>query len=385
MSDLALDFFEQKKHRLLNTVHTWLLVAGSLILLAVCAWVFFGSTGIVYAAIFGGISLFMASKASPQIVLRMYKARETSRNEFPVGHEILDTLVNRAGLETRPGLYVIPSKMLNAFAVGRKDNAAIAMTDSLIQSMTQRELAGILAHEMSHIKNEDVRVMAIADMVSRFTSLMSTFGSFALFANLPSVLFGIGTAVPWLAVILLMGAPTIGSMLQLALSRSREYDADLGAVMLTGDPDGLASALVKLEKMQDKNWEGMVLPGGRMPAPSVLRTHPKTEDRVERLMALKQGPEVIAEVAQGGVNRPDIIPIEIRQQLPKANSTVPKIRKKWGRGEDSRYSEYASLLNTNSPKPVIDGKNADKKASENPVNPADSKPRVRIRSGGVYW
>lgn len=381
MTNIAIDFFEQKRHKALNTLHTWILVGGSLSLLAFCAWVFFGLSGIFYAAAFGAVSLFMARRISPQMVLKMYKAKQTTPNNFPVGHEILNQLVERAGLETRPGLYIIPSKILNAFAVGRLDNSAIALTDKLVRSMNQRELAAIMAHEMAHIKNEDIKVMAIADMVSRFTSLLSTFGTFALFANL----IGFFTAIPWLAVLILMGAPTIGSLLQLALSRAREFDADLGAVMLTGDPDGLASALTKLEKLQGRNWEGMVLPGGRTNVPSALRTHPKTEDRIERLMALKEKPEVISDIAKGEASRPNIIPETLRKKLPKAKSPVPKIRKKWGRGEDTRYAEYASLLNTDAPKPMIKGKKAELPAADEPINPATDNPRIRITRGGVYW
>ena len=91
-------------------------------------------------------------------------------------------------------------------------------------------------------------------------------------------------------MLVLIAAPTVGGLLQMALSRTREFDADLGAAMLTGDPDGLASALRKLERAHGKLWEGLMLPGGRIPDPSVLRTHPHTEERVARLMALKAAP-----------------------------------------------------------------------------------------------
>ena len=94
--------------------------------------------------------------------------------------------------------------------------------------------------------------------------------------------------MPWLAVLVLLAAPTVGGLLQMALSRTREFDADLGAAMLTGDPDGLASALQKLERVQGRRWENMFLPGGRTPDPSVLRTHPLTADRIARLKALKK-------------------------------------------------------------------------------------------------
>ncbi len=369
-------------------VHTWLLVGGSLILLAACAYVFFGASGIVYAAVFGGISIFMASRISPAVVLKMYKAQPVNRNEFPAGHQILDQLVERSGLEHRPALYIVPSNMMNAFAVGRRNNSVVAMTDKLVRAMSQRELAGIMAHEISHIRNEDIKVMAIADMVSRFTSMMSTFGTFSLLANLPSVLFGGGTAVPWSVVVILIGAPTVGGLLQLALSRTREYDADLGAVMLTGDPDGLASALVKLEKAQGRPWEGMILPGGRVPAPSLLRTHPKTEDRLERLMALKKMPDDIGELGDIAAERPlreDTHAEAERRELPRKSSPVPKIQRKWGRGEGSKYADYATLLNTNKPPQIEYTDHEDHPGSSESLNEANGKPRIRITRGGVWW
>lgn len=385
MAAPGIDFFEQRKHAFINTLHTWLLVGGSLALLAVTASVFFGADGVLYAAIFGGISLFLATRVSPQIVLRMYKAQEVNRSQFPAGHAMLDKLVERSGLDRRPGLYIVPSNMLNAFAVGRRSNSAIAMTDRLVRSMSQRELAGIMAHEVTHIVNQDIRVMAIADMVSRFTSMMSTFGMFALFANLPSILMGTGIAVPWLAVLLLMSAPTIGGLMQLALSRTREYDADLGAAMLTGDPEGLASALVKLEKAQGQHWEGMVLPGGRIPNPSLLRTHPRTEDRIERLMALRQTPEIVEKVARRELPPEEIVPEELRAGLPQRRSPVPRIRRQWGRLEGSKYAQLAGVYQNSGTVPLTSGAEGERPACDGPICPASGKPRIRISRGGVWW
>ena len=384
METISINHFRQKQHSLLNLVHTWLLVGGSLFLLVLCAYAFLGITGVIYAAIFGGVSLFMASRISPQVVLKMYKAQKISPEQFSEGHHILARLADRAGLESKPELYIVPSNMMNAFAVGRKDNAAIAMTDRLIRMMTRRELAGIMAHEMAHIRNEDVKVMAIADMVSRFTSLVSTFGIVSLLANLPSILFGGGVAVPWLLVVMLISAPTIGGLLQLALSRTREFDADLGAVMLTGDPDGLASALEKLEKAQGRNWEGMVLPGGRVPNPSILRTHPKTEDRIERLMALKEtvqtGDQIPTTPMGDAVIAPDDPSREHRRPSP-----VPGIKRKWGRGEDSKYADYASLLNTSQIEKITDPETENETASPVGIDAVTTRPRVRLTRGGVWW
>lgn len=101
-----------------------------------------------------------------------------------------------------------------------------------------------------------------------------------------------------------MLAPTIGTFLQLALSRSREYDADLAAAQLSGDPVGLASALETMQRRQGSLWESIVLPGGRMPDPSLLRTHPKTEDRIARLLDLKANPEPEVETGETRVRLP---------------------------------------------------------------------------------
>lgn len=287
----TIDIFARRRNRFMNTLHTWLLAGGSLLLLGVTAWTFGGVTGIVYAVIFGGISMWLVRRVSPQMVLAMYKAQPVSEADFPVGVAMVAELSRRAELLVVPQLYVIPSNMLNAFAVGRRDNAVIAVTDALARTLTQREFAGVLAHEISHIAHEDVRVMAFADMVARFTSFMSTVGLISLFLNLLGFASGYEAQVPWLGVLVMLSAPTIGGLLQLALSRTREFDADLGAAILTGDPDGLASALKKLERAQGRLWEGIVLPGGRVPNPSVLRTHPLTAERVARLSALKGAAE----------------------------------------------------------------------------------------------
>jgi heat shock protein HtpX len=226
----------------------------------------------------------MSARLSPELVLKLYKARPMPEEDFPEGHRILRQLSARAGLPSAPDLYYVPSQLMNAFAVGKRDDAAVAVTDALIRGLSPRQFAGVLAHEMSHIRNEDLKVMALADMVSRLTAVMSTTGLFLLLLNLPGLIAG-GAGVPWAGIALLWAAPTIGALMQLALSRAREYDADLDAVALTGDPEGLASALLKLEKSQGRQWE-MMLPGGRVPQPSVLRSHPKTSERVRRLLAL---------------------------------------------------------------------------------------------------
>jgi heat shock protein HtpX len=147
----------------------------------------------------------------------------------------------------------LPSRILNAFAVSAPKQSAIALTDGLIRQLSDRELVGQLL----------------------------------LILNLPLVLTG-AAVINWWAILLLIFAPNLSALAQLALSRTREFDADLNAVRLTGDPQGLASALVKIEQLQGVWMERVLLPGRRVPEPSLLRTHPHTEDRINRLAALKR-------------------------------------------------------------------------------------------------
>jgi heat shock protein HtpX len=213
------------------------------------------------------------------MVLGLYKARALAPDELPEVHGVLRELAKRAELPAIPQLCYVPSKILNAFAVGKREDSAIAVTDGLVRGMTMRQLSGILAHETAHIRSGDLKVMALADVLTRVTYSMAMLGLIGI-----PFLFG-DIEIPLLGILLLIFAPTIGGLLQLALSRTREYDADLDGAALTGDPAGLASALETLERRQGRIWEGL-FPAGRMPNPSLLRTHPATKDRIARLMTL---------------------------------------------------------------------------------------------------
>jgi heat shock protein HtpX len=217
--------------------------------------------------------------------MRMFRARPLGQAEAGQLGEIVERLSARAGLPAVPKLNLIPSNTLNAFAVGRPDDAAIALSSGLFEKLSLREVAGILAHEVSHIASNDLWIMGLADVFSRMTQVMSWFGVILLLFNLPALASG-GEGVPWLVIALLYFAPTLGSLLQLALSRTREYDADIAGAELLGDPVALASALQKLEHYQGTMWEDMFPTGRRIPVPSLLRTHPSTEERVRRLLEL---------------------------------------------------------------------------------------------------
>jgi heat shock protein HtpX len=284
-----IDAAVQQRHNRRNTLHTILLIAGTGLIMGVLAYTMFGWIGLLGAAVFGAFGIISLGRVSPKMVLGLYKARPLLPDEAPELHQIMRELSKRADLPSVPMLHYVPTKMMNAFAVGHRNDSAIAVTDGLLRAMNMRQIAGILAHEVAHIKSGDLKVMGLADVLNRITSLLSNLG----LIGVPLVL-GTGLNIPILGLVLMIAAPTLGGLLQLGLSRAREYDADLDGASLTGDPEGLASALKVLEEKQGGKWEGLVLPGSRLPQPSMLRTHPKTEDRIKKLMALRgQGGEQI--------------------------------------------------------------------------------------------
>ncbi len=274
------------RHKVMNLLHSALLLGGMVLLLAVCGWVVAGWEGVVWAFVAGAVGLVISPRVSPHLVLSLFGARRLGYREAPRLFDVVAAVAGRAGLPRPPDLYYVPSAALNAFAVGRRDTAAIAVTDGLLRALSLRELAGVLAHEISHIRNNDILVMGLADTVASLTRFMSLFGMMLLILNLPLTMLE-QEPVPWGLALLLTAAPLAGALLQLALSRTREFDADLDAARLTGDPVGLAAALERIERVQGGFSEGLFLPGRRRSAdPSLLRTHPDTRERIRRLLEM---------------------------------------------------------------------------------------------------
>ena len=275
-----------RRHKLLNLAQSLLLLAGMLGIFAICAWAVWGADGILWALLGGGLGLLLTPTVAPEWVMRFYRARRLRPGDLPELQRLLERLAERAELPATPALYYLPSPLLNAFAVGNARGAAIAVSDGLLRHLGAREVAGVLAHEISHVRSNDLWLMNLADLMSRLTSLMSWLGLLLLLLNLPALVLG-RAGVPWLLVAVLIVSPTLVGLLQLALSRAREFDADLDGALLTGDPDGLAAALARLDRLQGRYWEDILLPSRRMPEPSLLRTHPPTEERIARLRALR--------------------------------------------------------------------------------------------------
>lgn len=267
-----------------NILHSVILVGGIALLAATSAFLFFGWVGVLWTFIGVGVVILISPRIAPQAIMRMYKARPIDPKSGTRVTKLVEALARRADLPRAPSVFVIPSNMINAFALGSRDSATIALTTGMLTRLDTRQLTGVLAHEISHIRNGDLWIMNVADIFSRITLLLAYMAMFVVVLALLG-----GVSLPLIPILLLLGAPTVSTLLQLALSRSREYDADAGGARLSGDPEGLALALTHLERTQGRMWEHMATPGRGVPAPSILRTHPDTEERVRRLLSMDRG------------------------------------------------------------------------------------------------
>jgi heat shock protein HtpX len=287
----------QSTHRSRNFAHTVILIAGIGFVVFASSMLLFGWIGSVVAVVSLTAMLMLAPSVPPEFALRLYRAQPIDPALAGRLDDVMAELARRAGLPFRPSLYVIPSMTLNAFSTGSPERSAIAVTEGLLRRLSMRETVAVLAHEVAHIRNNDLKIMALADVMTRFTFILSYVAVALAVMNVLAMLVGDPT-MPWIAIVLLYLAPTISSLLQLALSRAREYDADRTAVELTSDPVGLGSALRRIERYTGNVWEDLLLPvpARRVPQPSLLRTHPSTSDRVARLIELQgrsQGPTLV--------------------------------------------------------------------------------------------
>ena len=250
------------------TVYIGLIIGGELLAIAV----FFS------VIIFYFVNPYIAS----QFILRMYNAQAIPYSSAPVLYDMLDQLSSRAGLSFSPKLYYVPSSAINSFTVGQSSRSIIAISDGILQQLNYEEISGILGHEISHIKNEDIRVMIFADISGRLIKIFSFMGQLLILISLPFILLGHMT-INWLPLFIIIFAPFISDLIQLALSRVREYEADLGSALLLGDARPLISALNKISYYEHRYIKSLITPFYKIPEPSLLRTHPRTEERINRL------------------------------------------------------------------------------------------------------
>jgi heat shock protein HtpX len=271
-----------------NTVKTALLLGTMSALLMLIGQALGGAGGLVLGFMFAAVTNLGSYWFSDKIVLRMYNAQEVGR-----GHrlyDVVDRLAKRAGLP-QPRCYVIPDASPNAFATGRNpEHAAVAATEGVLRLLTDDELEGVLAHELAHVKHRDILISSVAATLAAAIMMISRFAMF----------FGGGSgdgrdnrANPFALLATIIVAPIAAMLIQAAISRSREFDADAGGALIAGGPNGLVSALRKIEVAAKQ------LPLDASPATAhmfiinpfsasrllgLFSTHPPTADRIQALL-----------------------------------------------------------------------------------------------------
>ncbi len=276
-------------HRFHNFLQTVSIISAMALLLGLSAELLLGEGAFLWAVFTTVFTLLLRPQVPIKLMMRFYRAQPISYYESPKLVEVVESLALKAKLTTIPKLYYIPSSVTNAFTVGTQSESAIAVTDGLLRRLSTRELTNVLAHEISHLKHHDINVMGLADLVSRLTRLMSSVGLILIIFSFPLFLFS-EIELSLVGVMLLIIAPVCINFLQAALSRTREYSADIGAIELTGDPGGLASALNKVYNFDVNRLQSVFTHKGA--EPSLLRSHPPTEERVRRLLALQKEKEM---------------------------------------------------------------------------------------------
>lgn len=276
----------------------------TLIVYYICIAFDLGSASIVIALAFSIISTFVTYYNSDKIVLASCRARPATKSEDQKLVNILDALVISAGLSNKPRLYVVEDAQPNAFATGRNpENSVICVTTGLLDKLEYYELEGVIAHELGHIKNYDIRLSAVISVMVGFIVMITDFLSRSFLwrdfdDNDSDSKFGGILAI--FGILLMILSPIFAKLLQLAVSRRREFLADATAAELTRNPEGLISALIKISsdpnelKTASSSTAHMYISEpfrknahGRKKKTSWFSTHPSTEDRIEALKNIK--------------------------------------------------------------------------------------------------
>lgn len=281
----------------MNTIKTVGLMALLTALLVYVGGAIGGRAGMVYAFVFAGIMNFVSYWFSHKIVLAMYGARPVTEAQAPELYYIVRTLSQKAGMPM-PKVYIIPSETPNAFATGRNPkNGVVAVTEGIMRLLTRDELAGVIAHELAHIRHRDILTGTIVATIAGAISMLAQMAHWAL-------LFGGGRrdddegGNPFASIIMIIIAPIAAMLVQMAISRTREYEADAGGARLSGSPMSLANALLKLERgsqliPMDANPATahmfIVNPLSGEGLTTLFSTHPPISERVRRLKEMAMG------------------------------------------------------------------------------------------------
>ncbi|GIK60110.1 MAG: zinc metalloprotease HtpX [Ignavibacteriota bacterium] len=276
----------------MNAVKTVFLMTLMMALFLFIGYYLGGNTGMTIALLFSLLINFGSFWFSDKIVLAMYRAKEVNRESAPKFYDMVERLAQQANLPM-PKVYLINDPTPNAFATGRSpQKAAVAATTGILQGLSNDELEGVMAHELAHVKNRDTLISTIAATLVGSISYIAQMAGWAMMFGRSDDREGGGFG----GLVLLILSPIMAMLLQMAISRSREFSADRGGAEITGNPLGLASALTKISRgnqMKPVNHSDPAtahmfiinpLAGGGIS--KLFSTHPPTEERIKRLQAM---------------------------------------------------------------------------------------------------
>lgn len=276
-----------------GNARTFILMAVMTALLMALGWMLGGQGGAVIALAVAGAMNLWSYWNSDQAVLRQQNAVQVDRNSAPELFDMVATLAQRAGLPM-PAVYVLATEQPNAFATGRNpQNAAVAVTQGLLANMPREELAGVIAHELAHIKNRDTLTMTVTATLAGAIAMLGNMMMFTGGRDSRGGGFG--------AILAMIFAPLAAGLVQMAISRTREFEADREGAEISGQPLALANALARIATLAGRTLN---IPAERNPAAAPLfiinplhalradrlfSTHPPTEERIARLQAMARG------------------------------------------------------------------------------------------------
>jgi heat shock protein HtpX len=274
-----------------NTFKTAFLLTALTLLLMFFGRYFGGQNGMMLALAFAAVMNFVSYFFSDKIALAMYRAQPVTREQLPRAYQIVERLTQKIGIPM-PKIYVIPTESPNAFATGRNpSHASVAVTHGILGLLTDEELEGVLAHELGHVNNRDILISSVAATIAGAITMLASMGRFAMiFGGMGGDRDRRGGGLS--ALFMLIVAPVAAGLIQMAVSRSREYQADATGAHFTGNPYALASALQKLDAysrrvpMQATPSTAhlfIIQPLLGMNFGSLFSTHPPIAKRIERL------------------------------------------------------------------------------------------------------
>ncbi|MBF2006698.1 MAG: zinc metalloprotease HtpX [Chlorogloeopsis fritschii C42_A2020_084] len=266
------------------------------ILISISYWVIGGSTGVIVGIALAAITNLFSWYQSDKIALAAYRAQPVSPQEAPELYQMLQRLCQRANLPV-PRLYIVPTQAPNAFATGRDpEHAAVAVTEGILNLLPEDELEGVIAHELTHVANRDTLTQAVAATIAGAISFLAQIVSYSLWYT-PYSRDNRNGPNPLGLLLTVILAPIAATVIQLAISRTREFSADAGAAKLTGNPRALARALQRLELtarqmplQANPAFEPLLItnPLSGQFLGNLFSSHPPTEARVEALLRLEQ-------------------------------------------------------------------------------------------------